>query len=229
MNDLKLIKIGAAIIAASFVFSTKADDKPQPQQPGYDLVLSYDGFFDRIKKFDDPEFSNVKLAFYLKTLKTNQACKINSVYLKTKLKSKKVYFYETGEIVLPFDIQLDLDKANVVINKQTDEECGLDMRIESVALLNKTMTKDEINSLINTFKLALDKQAGMMSFLLPEVKGVTFVGEQGKSLAIKNTLVGSCSEKGCSITKSDLDDLYSEEKLIEFNAAPVKAVPFIQQ
>ena len=67
------------------------------------MSLSYDGFFDRIEKLDKPEFQNVKLAFYLTEMSTGKPCGIKSVELKTKLKSKKVYFYESGEVVLPFD------------------------------------------------------------------------------------------------------------------------------
>ena len=190
------------------------------------LSLSYDGFFDRIEKLDKPEFQNVKLAFYLKEITTGQPCEINSVKLKTKLKSLDVYFYEDGEIILPFDKQFDLDKAQVVIDKRNDDNCGLDMRLESVLLFGEEVTGQQIHSMTNTFDEALKKQTGMMSFLAPDVVGLTFLGKAGTKLQIQAPDVGVCNDLGCTITKIEMTDL---SKKVRFNERPNKVVPYIKK
>lgn len=190
------------------------------------MSLSYDGFFDRIEKLDKPEFQNVKLAFYLKEMTTGKPCGIKSVQLKTKLKSKKVYFYESGEVILPFDKQYDLDKAQVVIEKVNDDNCGLDMRIESISLFSSNIKANEIIDLIDTFDAALEKQTGMLSFLAPEVIGATFLAPEGSSMEIVSGAKGECNDLGCTITKSSFANNIEH---VEFSTKPTKALPYIQK
>ncbi len=188
------------------------------------MVLNYDGFFDRIEKLDDPEFMDVKLAFYLKRLKDGSTCPIKSVNLKTKLKNKSVYFLDNGEVILPYDKQLDLDKAHVVIEKNTFDECGLDMRLESTKLFNKEVSVEDINQLTKSFDGALKELAGMMSFLTPDVVGVTFVSSENSTLSLVNSKLGKCNENRCTIT---INNLVNTEVIL-FNQKPDKAIPFIK-
>lgn len=190
-----------------------------------EMVLNYDGFFDRIEKLDEPNLMGVKLAFYLKQASDNQICPINSVKLKTKLKEKPVYFYDSGEIVLPYDKQLDLDKAKVVIEKDTLEECGLDMRLESTELFASEVEAKRIKTLTLQFDEALESLAGMMAFLTPDVVGLTFVGQSGGDLRIVNSKLGSCNSNRCTITTKELEGVDS----VLFSEAPSKALPFIEQ
>ena len=187
------------------------------------MILNYDGFFDRIEKFDSPEFVGVKLGFYLRKLNDGGVCPIESVRLKTKLKDKPVYFLESGEIILPYDKQLDLDKAHVVIEKRTFEECGLDMRLESTKLFEKEVPAESVKELVRSFDKALKEQAGMMSFLTPDVVGVTFLIDKDQELSIVNSEVGDCKNNRCTITTKDL----TNTDVILFSQLPKKAIPFI--
>lgn len=215
MKKLKLFGLVLPALVCSSVFAAENV-----------MSLSYDGFFDRIEKLDKPEFQNVKLAFYLKEMTTGKPCNIKSVELKTKLKSKKVYFYDSGEVILPFDKQFDLDKAQVVIEKENNDNCGLDMRIESIGLFDNQIKKVELIDLVDTFSAALKKQTGMLSFLAPEVIGATFLAPEGRRMEILGGAKGECNDLGCTITKTDIEE---NNDLIEFSVKPIKALPYIQK
>ena len=188
------------------------------------MVLNYDGFFDRMDDLEAPEYSSIKLAFYLKD-KNSEPCKVESVQLKTKQKSLDVYLMDDGELLLPFEPKFDQDKAAIVINKLDTSICGLDMRLESTQLFGTKVTLENSLALIATFDTAFSDLGGMMSFMLPSVAGISFLAEQNQKLYLLDTNLGQCSENSCTITKSELD---SYGKPLIFNTAPKKSVPYIK-
>jgi hypothetical protein len=210
----KLLFVAAVTSTASFAM-----------QKENALILNYDGFFDRMEEFDEPEFLGVKLAFYFKSKQTGKACAIESAQLKTQDRKKPVYYLDTGEVLLPFDEQLDMDKAKLIIVKKDDEECGLDMRIENSQLLTQHISVSQVVDLTEKFSSALTELGGMMSFLMPSVTGITYLGEEGKPLSVLGQSFGNCDPKGCTFLKSELDNASGN---IEFSYPPLKAVPFIQ-
>ncbi|MDU0111644.1 DUF2987 domain-containing protein [Psychrosphaera aquimarina] len=188
------------------------------------LVLNYDGFFDRMDDLDEPEYQDIKLAFYFMDVKGN-ACPVKAVRLQTQLAKKEVYHLASGEILLPFDHQLDADKAAIVIDKVDSQPCGLDMRLETSILFEQKVGVEKAKSLIGTFDLALNDLAGMMSFTLPDVVGITFKSKIGETLTITNLAAGHCELNACTLTLSDLT-LYQET--IKFSHTIMKAVPYIK-
>lgn len=188
------------------------------------MVLNYDGFFDRMDDLEAPEYSSIKLAFYLRAA-TGKPCDVNAVFLKTKHKSIEVYTLPDGELLLPFDPKLDQDKAAIVIEKNTDETCGLDMRLESTQLFTSTVTVKNSLELIETFDTAFSDLGGMMSFMLPKVQGITFLLEDGNSLYLLDKSLGKCTENSCTVTT---DELQRYGKSLKFNQAPKKSVAYIQ-
>lgn len=210
--------IAAVVLLPHLAIANKSNTDFPP------LILNYDGFFDRIAKLDKPEFSTVKLAFYLKLKSNGSICPVESVDLKTKLKSRTVYFDEWAEILIPYDKQLDLDKAQLVINKQTKSECVMDMRIEAVANYGKEINPKSLSQLSNTFDLALKEQAGMMSFLMPDVEGITVISKEDLTILNINNEVGDCNGNRCTITNNQLNKL--KEDLI-FSSRPHRIIPYI--
>ena len=83
------------LIAALFSSQMNAFEKQ--------VVLNYDGFFDRMDDLNVPEFVDIKLAFYFVELGSTNACTIIRSQIRTKLDSMDVYFLESGELLLPFD------------------------------------------------------------------------------------------------------------------------------
>lgn len=188
------------------------------------LELNYDGFFDRMKDLDEPEYQGVKLAFYLMD-KEGQPCPVDDAKLTTKLKKQDVYVLDNGEILLPYEPLLDQDKALLVINKKDNRECGLNMRLESNQLFEAKVEKQQAQQLTEKFALAFDDLGGMMSFMLPKVKGITFKFTDDVKPQLNSSKLGKCESNGCTITMDNLAEFNGD---IEFNQKPIKAVPFIQ-
>lgn len=188
------------------------------------LELNYDGFFDRMKDLEEPEYQGIKLAFYLMD-REGAPCPVSSAKLTTKVKKQEVYVLDNGELLLPFEPLLDQDKALLVVDKKDNRECGLNMRLESSSLFNSKVSKQQALDLTNKFATAFDDLGGMMSFMLPKVEGVTFKFSDGVVPTIKPANIGKCEKEGCTILKGDLVKF---EGNVEFNGSPVKVVPYIQ-
>jgi len=191
-----------------------------------ELVLNYDGFFDRLDDLNEPEYADVTLGFFFKQVKNGEPCHIKSARLQSQTDSMKVYFLGSGEVLLPFDEQLDMDKAKLIIEKSDDVDCGLNMQLQTKTLFKEKVSLEKANKLITTFDLALDELAGMMSFLTPDVNGITFIGDGQVPLSIKNNFDSLCSDAGCTLSRNQLDKF---KGMIEFNYAPVKAIPYIEK
>ncbi len=189
------------------------------------LELNYDGFFDRMKDLEEPEYQGVKLAFYLMD-REGQPCPITTAKLSTKVKQQDVYVLDNGEMLLPYEPLLDQDKALLVIDKKDSRECGLNMRLESNQLFDAKVSKQHTLELTDKFAAAFDDLGGMMSFMLPKVRGITFKFADDVTPEMTNPALGECNQQsGCTILKGDLVKSDSE---VEFNHKPVKAVPYIQ-
>ena len=189
------------------------------------LELNYDGFFDRMDDIESAEYQGVKLAFYLKD-KNGVPCAVKQAKLTTKIKQQDVYVLESGEILLPYEPLLDQDKAILVIDKADNKECGLNMSLESNLLFEQQVPKQQALQLTNTFDAAFDDLGGMMSFMLPKVKGITFKFKQGVEGKLLNSSIANCNiEKGCTVLKEELEQIETD---LTFSHKPVKVVPYIQ-
>ncbi|MBU2882364.1 DUF2987 domain-containing protein [Psychrosphaera sp. B3R10] len=189
------------------------------------MELNYDGFFDRMDDLDEAEYVDIKLAFYFNQINSKKACPIRSAKLQTKIKSMPVYYLENGEVLLPFDEQLDMDKAKLVIETEKGLECGLNMRLENSFLLASTIDNTKLVRLVETFNDALQDLGGMMSFLVPKVTGVTVLGKTGEQLSIINGDESWCSDNQCILTSAILKNA---EKPFVLSSIPSKIVPFIK-
>lgn len=211
---MKLTKV--ALVALSCLsLNATAQDK---------LELNYDGFFDRMKDLEEPEYQGVKLAFYLMD-REGIPCPVSGAKLTTKIKNQEVYVLDNGELLLPYEPLLDQDKALLIIDKKDSRECGLNMRLESSQLFNTKVEKQKAIELTDKFAAAFDDLGGMMSFMLPKVEGVTFKFAGDESPALIPSHLGKCEKSGCTILKGDLVKLEGD---FEFNSKPLKAVPYIQ-
>lgn len=188
------------------------------------LELNYDGFFDRMKDLEEPEYQGVKLAFYLMD-REGSPCPISNAKLSTKVKEQDVYVLENGELLLPYEPLLDQDKALLIIDKKDDRECGLNMRLESSILFNDKVSKQQALDLTNKFAAAFDDLGGMMSFMLPKVEGITFQFDERVNAKITPEQLAQCDNNKCTVMKGDLVKFNGQ---LTFNNKPVKVVPYIQ-
>ncbi|KPZ59705.1 hypothetical protein AN391_01043 [Pseudoalteromonas sp. P1-13-1a] len=169
MNKKRLININAILILLSLAASTVN---------AKEFVMSYDGFYDRLKVVNKGDFQYARVNFYISDIATNEACAIKSGTILTENNEYPLNFTDKAQLLLPFDKQLDTDKAVIVVEPQNpDHDCQLKLQIEASEFEGLSLTKDSLYTINNELDELLTDLSGffvskLMWFLLPEQKGV---------------------------------------------------------
>ena len=99
------LKVIGAVAALSFSsFKVAASE----------FVVAYDGFYDRLKVVNKGEFQYAQVNFYLTDIATNEVCTIKSGKSLQQQEFDLTYT-DQAQLLLPFDKQLDTDKAVIVV------------------------------------------------------------------------------------------------------------------
>ncbi|WP_240223866.1 DUF2987 domain-containing protein [Rheinheimera hassiensis] len=138
-----------------------------------DLLLSYNGFYNRMKKLQQPEYSDITLAFALTGERSGQACKYYSLGLKSDLHDITLDIAGNGEISLPYDEALkDSNAILEVLQADNAEPCQVQFRLRSRMRLANDLTLPQLQHYRSQFDVLLDDMAGLSKYWLPEVSGV---------------------------------------------------------
>ncbi|WP_247664749.1 DUF2987 domain-containing protein [Pseudoalteromonas sp. MMG010] len=193
-----------------------------------EFVMSYDGFYDRLKVVNKGDFQYAQVNFYISDIGTNQTCAIKSGTILTEKNEYPLNFTEHAQLLLPFDKQLDTDKAVVVVEPVNPlHDCQLKLQIEAKEFSSLAFTKHNLFIVHNELDKLLTDLSGffvskLMWFLLPEQKGVvvTFTQPQDfSSLGVK------CEQTVCYFA---VDDSYEQNtQLIAADVQIVKVTPWI--
>lgn len=169
-----------------------------------EFVVSYDGFYDRLKVVDKGQYQYARINFYLVDIATLQPCEIQSGKLITEKNQLPLSYTEKAQLLLPLDKQLDTDKAVIVVQpKNPAHDCQLKMQIEAPEFKLAELNGEKLQQLNNEFDDLLTNLSGffigkLMAFLLPSQKGVQIEFEQ------PTTLVGAeCNDKVCRLAIND--------------------------
>jgi hypothetical protein len=140
--------------------------------------MSYDGFYDRLKVVNKGDFQYARVNFYISDIGTNESCAIKSGTILTENNEYPLNYTDNGQLLLPFDKQLDTDKAVIVIQPQNPaHDCQLKLQIEANELDGLSFSKQSLFTLHSELDELLTDLSGffvskLMWFLLPEQKGV---------------------------------------------------------
>ncbi|MBE0367736.1 DUF2987 domain-containing protein [Pseudoalteromonas aurantia] len=143
-----------------------------------EFVVSYDGFYDRLKVIEKGEFEFARINFYVVDSTTLAPCTIGSGKIITENSEAPLAYTEQAQLLLPFDKKLDKDKAVLVIEpRDPQHQCQLKFQIEAEHFDTMQLTKASLYQLHNEFDTLLSDLSGffvskLMRFLLPEQKGV---------------------------------------------------------
>lgn len=143
-----------------------------------EFVMSYDGFYDRLKVVNKGDFQYARVNFYISDIGTNEACAIKSGTILTENNEYPLNYTEQAQLLLPFDKQLDTDKAVIVVQPQNPvHDCQLKLQIEANELEGLSFTKQSLFTIHTELDELLADLSGffvskLMWFLLPEQKGV---------------------------------------------------------
>ena len=143
-----------------------------------EFVMSYDGFYDRLKVVNKGDFQYARVNFYISDIGTNEVCSIKNGTILTEKNEYPLNYTDKAQLLLPFDKQLDTDKAVIVVQpKNPVHDCQLKLQIEANELDGLALSKQSLLVINNELEELLTDLSGffvskLMWFLLPEQKGV---------------------------------------------------------
>ncbi|TMP29114.1 DUF2987 domain-containing protein [Pseudoalteromonas rubra] len=154
-----------------------------------EFVVSYDGFYDRLKVVEKGEFEFARVNFYLVDIASLAPCQLKAGKIVTETSEQPLNYTQEAQLLLPFSEKLDKDKAVIVakpLNAQHD--CQIKFQIESEYFTTAHLTRQRLYQLHHEFDELLSDLSGffvskLMGFLLPQQKGVkvTFASEPNLS------------------------------------------------
>jgi hypothetical protein len=184
--------VGALLLALSPLVNAK------------EFVVSYDGFYDRLKVVDKGQYQYARVNFYLVDIATLKPCEIKTGKLITENNQLPLSYTDKAQLLLPLDKQLDTDKAVIVVEpKNPAHDCQLKMQIEAPEFKLTDFNGEKLLQLNNEFDDLLTNLSGffigkLMAFLLPSQKGIQIEFEQPTQLANAN-----CDGKVCRLEVDD--------------------------
>jgi hypothetical protein len=193
-----------------------------------DLLLNYNGFYARMKKLQQAEYSDITLAFALTTSQTHEPCSFYSLRLKSQEHDIALELAGNNEIMLPYDETLK--NANAVMQLlQADNAapCQVEMRLRSRMRLSAELTLEQLQHFRAQFDLLLDDMAGISKYWLPQVIGVIAEFEQTAQLVDAPAPIFAatdCQQQRCEIR---LDTLSEEQVRWVFSQRPRYLLPLI--
>jgi len=143
-----------------------------------EFVMSYDGFYDRLKVVNKGDFQYARVNFYISDIGTNEVCSIKNGTILTEKNEYPLNYTDKAQLLLPYDKQLDTDKAVIVVQpKNPVHDCQLKLQIEANELDGLALSKQSLLVINNELEELLTDLSGffvskLMWFLLPEQKGV---------------------------------------------------------
>ncbi|WP_105168083.1 DUF2987 domain-containing protein [Pseudoalteromonas sp. T1lg23B] len=171
-----------------------------------EFVVSYDGFYDRLKVVEKGNFEFARVNFYIVDIATLEPCKIKKGEIVTERSSSPLTYTSQAQLLLPYDKQLDKDKAVVVIEPENpNHDCQLKFQIETEHFGVQNLNKADIYQLHMEFDELLSDLSGffvskLMSFLLPEQKGIKITFTHPVSFADEQV---QCAQMSCTFEVSD--------------------------
>ncbi|MGY3857959.1 DUF2987 domain-containing protein [Aeromonas intestinalis] len=141
----------------------------QPSQP---LELQYATFYSQMKTAARGDFGDARLGFYLTDPQNSQRCTLLSARVSTPEREVPAEVTVDGELRLPYDDDLNLDKASVWVELgEPHERC--DLSVQVMADAPKGLRVKELQVRQQQMMALLDKLAGMIGkHFLPKMEGV---------------------------------------------------------
>uniref|UniRef100_A0A486XTM7 DUF2987 domain-containing protein n=1 Tax=Rheinheimera sp. BAL341 TaxID=1708203 RepID=A0A486XTM7_9GAMM len=193
-----------------------------------DLVLNYNGFYGRMKKLQQPEYSDITLAFALTGETSGKPCQFYSIKLLSDQHDIVLDMAGNGEISLPYDEALKNSNAILqVLQADNVEACQVQFRLRSRMRLPTELSLSQLSHYRSQFDLLLDDMAGLGKYWLPEVNGliVEFADTVAPpTMTQENAEVTQCSANRCYIR---LDTALPQDSKWLFQQRPSYVLPLI--
>jgi hypothetical protein len=220
MNKLLPWFKAATIAVALSAVATKA--------AATEFVVAYDGFYDRLKVVNKGEFQYAQVNFYLSDIATSEVCTIKSGKIITEKQEFDLTYTDKAQLLLPFDKQLDTDKAVIVVQPENPKhDCQLKLQIEATDLADFELSKANLYTLNQEFEELLSDLSGffvskLMWFLLPEQQGVVLKFDTQDAVSANAV---SCKALRCSVKVSD--EWQDDKSVLTSHGKLISATPWI--
>ena len=147
---------------------------PMLGQAAPSLELAYGTFYSQMKTFAKGEFGHARLGFYLTSQQNGQRCLLTSARVSTPDRDVPAEVTVDSELRLPYDDDLNLDKATVVVGlSEPHVACDMSVQVMADAPATPEMPLAEITLRQQQMQQLLDKMAGMVGkYFLPKMEGV---------------------------------------------------------
>lgn len=160
------------------------------------LNLGYSGFYKHLDTVAKARVEQAHLGFYLIRQNGDGMCRIESGEVRVAQDIRgQVEVLPHGQFRLPYDKQLDLDKAVVALEVEDPERCDIAIKIQA-ELDAGEISLTRLREVRQEMDLLLKKMAGWPGrYFVPELKGLHLVAaEPGQQLGGKERLELSDSQ-----------------------------------
>lgn len=195
-----------------------------------DLHLAYNGFFARMKKVQQPQYSDVTLTFALQGITSAEPCRYYSLKLISDIHHVELDTAANGEISLPYDEELKNSNAILqVLQADNTEACQVQFRLRSKMRLPLNVDNTILEHYRAQFDALLDDMAGLGRYWLPEVTGVIVQLHSEDTVTDMDKAasdVTQCQQQRCTVS---LNQLKSKAASWQFSQRPHYVQPLIAQ
>ncbi len=195
-----------------------------------DTVFNYDGFFARMKKSEQPQYSDVTLTFVLQKQATVEPCQIEKAKITTDISEETLTVAANGELILPYEQVFNDRKALIRLVQSKDATaCDLNFRLRNKMPLGQTVKLSQLRKIHQQFAALLNDLAGLGKYFLPQMTGITLQFANSAPLMQSSSAVEQawhCQGNNCHLDLTALPD-GSDDVELKFSQAPEYLFPYI--
>ena len=197
-----------------------------PSLSAQELVVGYDGFYNRIKNSKKEQYVNTKIGVFLNNSQTGKHCQIENAFINFEGAITDVEIGADSELLLPFDKELRDNKAKLHVNVTDKASCDLAFQIMAAENNSVEYSTLSLVKQIEEFDLFLGNMAGYFGRMnLPATVGVQFIFDEPVD-AYTNS--GNLFKSGKQISLSQDEIIHDKIAGIRFSKQPLRIVPLTE-
>lgn len=179
------------------------------------LNVEYAKFYSHLKKIDKEETRDLQFSFGFMHNMKKQLCKIDSAELITQKKDIAVNVNGSNRFTLPVEKALKLANAIVAIELvEASNQCDMSVQLETKpALLKKTLSAEQLRSIMTQYDEFFDNMGSFLSFLMPGVDGLVILLPELSQQVKENFPLGQLDGNKLRLTKDWIEDNQSALEL----------------
>jgi len=197
-----------------------------PSLSAQELVVGYDGFYNRIKNSKKEEYVNTKIGVFLNNSQTGKHCQIENAFINFEGAITNVEIGADSELLLPYDKDLRDNKAKLHVNVTDTASCDLAFQIMAADNNSAEYSTLSLVKQIEEFDLFLGNMAGYFGRMnLPATVGVQFIFDEPVDAY---TTSGDLFKSGQQISLSQDEIIRDKIAGIKFSKQPLRIIPLTE-